>query len=108
MRAAIEEMERRRVKQIAYNLEHGITPRSISRRVDEIMSITSVADARAHEEAVHESPEEALRLSGLDRETMIRMLVDEMYEAARNLEFEKAASLRDRIDELGGELSGAE
>jgi len=107
MQAALDETNRRRAKQLAYNQEHGITPRTISRKVDEIMSITSVADARVDPEgAVHESPEEAMRITGLDREEMIRKLVDEMYDAAKNLEFEKAASLRDRIDELGGQLGG--
>ncbi|MFN8586482.1 MAG: excinuclease ABC subunit UvrB [Candidatus Eisenbacteria bacterium] len=105
MKRAISEMNRRRDKQLAYNAEHGITPRTILKSVDEILRSTSVADAigrndRRDEEtvalALQEGPEQLFaRLEG------------EMLEAAKNLEFEKAASLRDRMDEIREALARA-
>jgi excinuclease ABC subunit B len=97
MERAIAEMARRRNLQIAYNEEHGITPVSIVKSVDEIMRATAVADAKAEAEA----DVEMLDLSpGLDRDQMIAILEEQMMNAAARLEFEKAASLRDRIDEI--------
>jgi excinuclease ABC subunit B len=97
MQRAIAEMARRRNLQIAYNEEHGITPVSIVKSVDEIMRATAVADAKSEAEADVEmldlSPE-------LDRDQMIAILEEQMMNAAARLEFEKAASLRDRIDEI--------
>jgi excinuclease ABC subunit B len=85
--------EFRRKKQLAYNLEHHITPRSVSRAVEESLSshqgIISQADA-------------LLRESGVDFDVTetVRELEEEMLSAANNLEFEKAALLRDQIREL--------
>ena len=96
MKRAITEMNRRREKQHAYNLEHGITPRTILKSTEEIMRATSVADAigkglQAKEDGV---------LLGDDTERLLAQLEGEMLQAARALEFEKAASLRDRIDDV--------
>jgi len=102
MERAIAEMARRRNLQIEYNEKHGITPVSIVKSVDEIMRATAVADAKAEAE----SDVEMLDLSpGLDRNQMIAILEEQMMNAAARLEFEKAASLRDRIDEI--RMSGA-
>ncbi len=99
MRRAIDETGRRREKQLAYNAQHGITPRSIEKSIDDIMLTTAVADAHGREE---EDPAESLAhaLEGMDREEMIEVLAREMRKAADALEFERAASLRDKIEEL--------
>jgi excinuclease ABC subunit B len=103
MERALTEMSRRRNLQMAYNEKHGIEPRSIVKSVDEIMRATAVADAKAD----YEHDAEMLELDpALDREQMMAILEEQMIGAAARLEFEKAASLRDRIDELrmAGEL----
>ena len=104
MKRAITEMNRRREKQHAYNVEHGITPRTILKTVDEILKATSVADAIGRGERARE--EEAVLL-GDDSERLLAQLEGEMLEAARALEFERAASLRDRIDDVKAALAMA-
>jgi excinuclease ABC subunit B len=104
MRRATEEMNRRREKQLAYNEEHGITPRTISKSVEEILQSTSVADA------IGTTQRDELRelLTAAEREdpqAMISRLEGEMLEAARDLDFERAASLRDRVDDLRAALA---
>ncbi len=97
MERAMAEMERRRAKQLEYNEEHGITPKSIVKSIEEIMRATTVADARAD----LESDIELLTMEpDVSRDQMIDILEEQMMNAAARLEFEKAASLRDRIDEL--------
>ncbi len=102
MRRACEETERRRLKQIAYNHEHGITPRSIVKTAEEILGITAVADV---EEAPAPAPRAAdaradLAAAAGDPHEALAALTREMKSAAARLEFERAASLRDRIFEL--------
>ena len=89
MRSAIDETNRRRTIQMAYNEEHGITPRSISKKVSDVIEIGKKGDATKEK-----------RLSRPEREKMIAELTREMKEAASRLEFEQAAYLRDRIKEL--------
>jgi excinuclease ABC subunit B len=101
MRRAIEEMNRRRVKQHAWNVEHGITPKTILKTVDEIMKATSVADAIGRGD---KSPAADAVLLGDDSEKLLAQLEGEMLEAARALEFERAASIRDRIDDVRAAL----
>ena len=104
MRRAIAEMNRRREKQHAYNVEHGITPRTILKTRDEILQATSVADAIGHGER---SRGEEPVLLGDDSERLLAQLEQEMLDAARALEFERAASLRDRIDDVRAALAMA-
>ncbi len=99
MRRAMNETNRRRRKQLAFNKKHGIVPRSIVKSPEEVMRATSVADAIAHRE--REAPLDVEHLTG---EELIERMEAEMLEAARRLEFEKAASLRDRIEELKGAM----
>jgi len=94
MGRAMTEMDRRRSKQVEYNEEHGIEPQSIVKSVEEVMRATSVADARGTRD---EGGEEEEYLSDLDRLDALDRLRDEMKEAADDLEFEKAAKIRDRI-----------
>ncbi|MDD3642665.1 MAG: excinuclease ABC subunit UvrB [Candidatus Krumholzibacteria bacterium] len=99
MRRAIDETNRRRERQIEYNREHGITPRSIVKSVDQVMLATSVADARGSSQR---SPagDTVLVPEGGDDPRLIERLELEMLDAAGKLDFERAASLRDRIEEI--------
>ena len=96
--AAVRETDRRRGVQIRYNEKHGITPRSIRKSVDEVMLATSVADSKKEAPPAADEP---LRIGPeLDRDELLVSLEDEMLQAAKALEFERAASLRDRIFEI--------
>jgi len=97
MKRAIEETERRRRKQLAFNKKHGITPKSIVKSLDEVMKTTLVADAVP---APRQIP--LFDAAEISRDDLIRRMESDMLDAARRLEFEKAASLRDRIEELKG------
>ena len=98
MRRAMEETERRRSLQSAYNEEHGIIPETIVKSIEEVMLQTTVADARA---AGDDVPDELPEAEGkMDREDLIARLEKDMLQAAEKLEFELAATLRDRILEL--------
>ncbi len=98
MRRAIDETERRRRKQIAFNREHGITPRGISKRVHDIME---GAAPSPHEYArVAEEVMEYAALSGEQLAARIRELERRMFQHAQDLEFEQAAQLRDEIRRL--------
>jgi excinuclease ABC subunit B len=90
MSRAIEETNRRRRIQTEYNEKNGITPRSVEKRVMEIIEIGKRAKGDG----------EKKKLTALERQKMIEQLTAEMKEAARTLEFEKAAFLRDRIRDL--------
>ncbi|MCC6610103.1 MAG: excinuclease ABC subunit UvrB [Burkholderiales bacterium] len=100
MRRAIDETERRRAKQIAFNAQHGIVPKGISKRVKDI--IDGVYDAGETREGLKAAEEqaryEAMSERQLGRE--IKRLEKQMLEHARNLEFERAAQARDRLVEL--------
>ena len=93
MQRAIDETDRRRELQIAYNKEHGITPETINKEIRSSLE-QMVKSRRAAAEAIKLSEEQ------LDRTELIAMLEKEMLEAAEALEFEQAARLRDRIQEL--------
>jgi len=95
MKAAIDETERRRKLQTEYNLAHGITPQTIQKAIR--TGIESEIKARR-------TAAEAIKadLGALDNTELIKVLEEEMLQAAQNLEFEKAARLRDRIQELKG------
>jgi excinuclease ABC subunit B len=98
MKAALDETERRRAIQLAYNQEHGITPESIRKNIGELLSSVYEADYVAVPE-VEETPEERFRtVDDLDKE--IKVLEKQMREAAKALEFEKAAQIRDRLKQL--------
>jgi excinuclease ABC subunit B len=98
MKAAMGETNRRRALQEAYNRENGITPESVRKNIGDLLSSVYEHDYAPIPE-VAESPEERYRsLEELERE--IKALEKQMREAAKALEFEKAASLRDRIKGL--------
>jgi len=94
MRTAIEETNRRRSIQVAYNKEHGITPSSI---VKEIHDLTQSLRRAAEREEPYRA---AMQIPASEADHLIDELTSRMQEASRNLEFEKAALLRDQILEL--------
>jgi excinuclease ABC subunit B len=96
MQSAIAETGRRRARQAAYNEEHGITPESVVRAIDDVMS--SVYDRDYSVPAVREERGTFRTQAELDAE--IARLEHEMKAAAANLDFERAASLRDTLKTL--------
>src|SRR5690242_15619970 len=96
IKRAIGETDRRRSKQVAYNTEHGITPRGVMKRIKDL--IDGVYDADAEENAREEARIESMGEKQLARE--IKALEKKMLQHARNLEFEEAAKARDRLAEL--------
>ncbi len=110
MRKAMGETERRRNKQITHNEAHGITPRTINKKVKElidgVMSNAAKDDLR-NAEQLAASVADAGALSEKDLGKRIKQLEKDMLEAARNLEFEKAARLRDQLGLLKEQVFGA-
>jgi excinuclease ABC subunit B len=106
MRAAMDETARRREKQIAWNLAQGITPTTIVRRIADIMEgARSEAGNRrgskaSRRQAVAEENADYAHLSAHQVAAMLKKLEAQMYQHARNLEFEDAAHLRDQIHQL--------
>ncbi len=92
MKTALDETERRRRKQKAYNEAHGITPRSVAKEVRELISLGRIDEG--------EKPKTKKKQSPREREVTVERLRAEMRDAAKRLEFERAAFLRDRIREL--------
>jgi excinuclease ABC subunit B len=97
MRTAIGETDRRRTLQSAYNVEHGITPQSIIKQIDEVMS--SVYERDYMMPAYLREPEEPFRTQD-ELDAHIAALQEQMKAAAANLDFEKAASIRDDLRRL--------
>ncbi len=97
MRRALDETNRRRTIQVAYNEEHHITPQSIVKPID--MSLIAVAEAD-YVTVPLEADEEVENLTPEQRQKFLAELEEKMREAARKFEFEKAAQLRDRLKEL--------
>jgi excinuclease ABC subunit B len=95
MRVAMDETSRRRILQLKFNADHGITPTTVQRAIRG--GIESEVNARKTAAAAVRQNEEQL-----DHTELIRLLEEEMLEAAQGLEFERAAQLRDKINELKG------
>lgn len=99
MDKAIKETERRREIQIKYNEEHGITPQTIIKEVRDVIEATKVAEELEKYEVENENTKD---LSTKDKKKLIKKYTDEMMDAAKNLQFERAAELRDIINKLKG------
>ena len=105
MRRALDEMARRRERQTAYNKAHGITPESIVKEIDGVMS--SVYERDYTRSPVAEEPIVSFKTQA-ELEKHLTLLRSKMREAAENLDFEQASTLRDRIQglrkhEVGGD-----
>ncbi|MES2384637.1 MAG: excinuclease ABC subunit UvrB [Pseudomonadota bacterium] len=107
MKKAMDETERRRNKQIAFNLEHGITPKSIVKRIKDL--IDGVYSEKSGKEAEKLELQKALveDMSEKDIAREIKRLEKLMVEHAKNLEFEKAAKVRDQLHVLKAQAFGA-
>ncbi|HLP99408.1 MAG TPA: excinuclease ABC subunit UvrB [Sideroxyarcus sp.] len=100
MRKAIDETERRRAKQIAYNEANGITPQSVVKRIKDIIDTEYDMDAERHALKIAQTEAKYLAMSEKEVSKEIAKLEKEMLQAAKNLEFEKAAQLRDQLKKL--------
>ena len=96
MESAITETERRREIQMKFNEEHGIVPKTIVKDIRDVIEISS-------KEEVEYEARQKTKLSKRETEALINKLTKQMKEAAKMLEFEHAAFLRDKIAELRGE-----
>ena len=108
MRRAIDETERRRAKQLAFNTEHGIVPQSVTKRIKDI--IDGVYDTEAAQKKLAAAQSRA-RYGVMDEKEIareIKQLEKDMLSAAKNLEFEKATELRDRMHKFKQQLFGVE
>jgi len=108
MRRAIDETDRRRAKQVAFNSERGITPRGVTKQIRDL--IDGVVDPRTSEHLLGQDSDssEALERSAKDNAKELARLEKLMLEHARNLEFEKAAQLRDQLSKLKKAVFGVE
>ncbi len=107
MRRMLDETGRRRERQLQYNAEHGIIPKTVYKTVEEVLASTAVADVKAARDARRERgkmPQVAERvvryLTPEQRKDLIEELRAEMLKASKDLEFERAADLRDEIQKL--------
>jgi excinuclease ABC subunit B len=103
MERAMAEMARRRTRQLAYNAEHGIVPTSIRKAVKDIMEGARAVpgmEGGARRKVIRLTPQQAMQ--------QIKKLEQEMFRLARNLEFEKAATVRDEITALRHATLGAD
>lgn len=96
MQTTIDETERRREIQQAFNEEHNITPKTIKKDVPDLISIAKIDN----EDGEGLTEEKIKNLSQAERREMIETMEFEMKQAAKNLEFEKAAQLRDVVMEI--------
>ena len=103
MKRAIGETERRRAKQKAYNEAHGITPKSVKKEVRDIIDGVYRPDAPSREDIA----ENVGAMSEKELSAQIKKLEKQMFEYAKNLDFEKAAAVRDKLAELKSRVLGA-
>ncbi len=103
MEEAIGETDRRRAVQVAYNEEHGITPQSIVKSIEQMILSTRVADARAERLAKVAEPKPSYA-DEVDLEQWAKILEEQMKQAAAAMDFERAAQLRDELYEVKAKL----
>jgi len=106
MKAAIGETERRRAKQIVHNTKEGITPIGVVKRIKDIIDGVYDIDEERKDLKAAQAKAKYERMPEKDLEKELRLLEKQMVDAARNLEFEKAAELRDRLYQLKEQLFG--
>ena len=106
MKKAMGETERRRAKQVAYNEAHGIVPRGIRKQVREMIDGVVVDKSGQDDLRLAQQAAEVEALSEKDLSKRIKALEKQMLEHARNLEFEKAARVRDQLAQLREQAFG--
>ncbi|RUO37198.1 excinuclease ABC subunit B [Aliidiomarina shirensis] len=108
MQRAMDETDRRRAKQVAYNVEHGITPQGLNKRVTDVMDLGGGAAKRKRDKERVAAAGAGIRIPEYrdPKELMQEISVREknMYQAAKDLEFEKAAKMRDELKQLREQL----
>jgi excinuclease ABC subunit B len=107
MKAAIDETDRRRVKQVEYNLEHGIVPRSVEKKITDVLEGAYAAVEIGKANKSRKVAEELSDYSLMDPAKIsakLKQLENQMYKFAQDLEFEKAAKTRDEIQRLKASL----
>ena len=107
MRAAIDETERRRAKQIAHNTEHGIVPKGLNKRIRDLIDGVVSDKAAKDDLAAAKAAAEVEAMSEKDLGKRIKLLEKQMLDHARSLEFEKAARVRDQLALLREQAFGA-
>ena len=105
MKYLIDESSRRRKIQNDYNKKHNIKPTTVKKSSEDILGTTSVADAMSGVDDIKIKNRRGDDFSSMDKKLAVDMMRQEMIESAENLDFEKAAKLRDEIDKLEKELS---
>jgi excinuclease ABC subunit B len=106
MQRAIDETSRRREAQRSHNETHGITPASVVKSIEEVRFSTRVADAREPAEDRRKVAERGARYDPQQVEKLVAELEKEMRDAAKNLDFETAARLRDEVFDIRAASSG--
>jgi len=101
----IKESSRRRKIQKKYNKKNNIEPATVQKSTEEILGTTSVADSMSQSDDIKIINKKGDDFSSMDKKLAVDMMRQEMIESAENLEFERAAKLRDEIDKLEDELS---
>jgi excinuclease ABC subunit B len=109
----MDETARRREIQTAHNEAHGITPTSVSKSIDQVRFTTRVADSRIERD--EDKPKRGRKVAEqtgpsyelVEPEVLVKMLEDQMREAATSLDFEAAARLRDQLFEVKARMAGA-
>lgn len=101
MQKAIDETDRRRAKQLAYNKKHNINPETIYKTREEILRSTQFADSKTVDEKTFEKPSSFVRMS---REDQLAFMMKAMKKAAENLDFETAVLIRDEITQMKQEM----
>ncbi|MCA3240987.1 MAG: excinuclease ABC subunit UvrB [Rubrivivax sp.] len=107
MRAAIDETERRRARQIAHNTAHGIVPKGLNKRIRDLIDGVVSDKAAKDDLAAAKAAAEVEAMSEKDLGKRIKLLEKQMLDHARNLEFEKAARVRDQLALLREQAFGA-
>ncbi len=102
MQRAMDETERRRTKQIAHNKKHGITPKGVNKKIADIMEGAVVVGKGKRGKVAEKQASYSVHpeLEGKSAKQKLAALEEKMYDAAKDLDFEKAASLRDQIKQL--------
>jgi len=112
MKTAIDETERRRAKQIQYNLEHGITPKGLNKKVSDILEDSPCAAKTTrpgnHKKVAQNTAEYNTQkpMTPAEMASHIKQVEKQMYKAAKELDFETAAHLRDELKSLKSNMVG--
>ena len=106
MKAAIDETKRRRTIQEQYNKEHGIVPKTIIKPIQDAISAVKPAEKQDDDQSAEFTDQDFAKLSAKQQQNMIDELTEQMRSAAKRLDFEQAATLRDTVMELTAKMKG--